>query len=142
MDMAFIWLIIIIVLIIIEVLTSYLTTIWFVLSGIIALILSYFIDSIFIQFGVFTILGIVFLLITRPIVKKYMVKEKIPTNADRVIGKKGIVTEDIEEDEYGEVKVDGKRWTAYSSKEIKEGSKVEILSIDGVKLKVKEWEEK
>jgi len=140
--MAFIWLIIIIVLIIIEVLTSYLTTIWFVLSGIIALILSYFIDSIFIQFGVFTILGIVFLLITRPIVKKYMVKEKIPTNADRVIGKKGIVTEDIEEDEYGEVKVDGKRWTAYSSKEIKEGSKVEILSIDGVKLKVKEWEEK
>ena len=40
------------------------------------------------------------------------------------------------------VKVDGKRWSAISTKKIKVGRKVEILSIDGVKLHVKEVEEK
>jgi len=53
----------------------------------------------------------------------------------------GIVTEEITKLEPGEVKVDGKKWSAISSKKIKVGSKVEILSIDGVKLNVKEVKE-
>ena len=52
-----------------------------------------------------------------------------------------IVTEEITRFKIGEVKVDGKRWSALSTKKILKGSKVEILSIDGVKLHVKEVKE-
>ena len=78
---------------------------------------------------------------TRKFVEKVKGTDIIPTNLDRVIGKIGIVTSDITKLEPGEVKVDGKKWSATSTKKINVGSKVEILSIDGVKLKVKEVKE-
>ena len=43
--------------------------------------------------------------------------------------------------EPGEVKVAGQRWSAISTKKVKAGSKVEILSIEGVKLHVQEVKE-
>jgi len=132
------WLAIILLLVVIEVSTVQLTTVWFVVSGIISMILSIFINSIEIQFAIFVIGGIVLLFTTRPyLMKKLKVKES-RTNLDRVIGMNGVVTQDIEKLSPGEVKVDGKRWTAISDKEIKKGKVVEILKIEGVKLKVKE----
>ena len=68
-------------------------------------------------------------------------REEVPTNLDMVVGKTGVVTEKIEKDGIGEVKVLGKKWSAYSDKEIKENSKVKVLSINGVKLKVEEIKE-
>ena len=136
--MVWIWLGIVIFLIFIEVITVGLTTVWFVISGFVSLILSLFIDSIEIEFGVFVLLGVLLLITTRPyLVKKLHIKES-KTNLDRVIGMIGIVTEDISNLSPGEVKVDGKRWTAISDSDIKAGSKVEVLSITGVKIKVKE----
>ena len=60
----------------------------------------------------------------------------ISTNFDRIIGMKGIVTEDITKDNIGEVKVDGKCWSAYSDTNIKKGEPVKVLSINSVKIKV------
>ena len=60
----------------------------------------------------------------------------LKTNFDRIIGMEAIVTEEISKNKIGEVKVDGKRWSAYSDKKIKVGSTVRVLSIEGVKLKV------
>lgn len=136
--MSYMWLIVILLLIIIEAMSINLTTIWFVFSGLVALLLSFFIDSLIIQFSVFVILGLILLIITRPILTKMFKQNKISTNLDRVIGMTGIVTEPIKKNETGEVKVDGKRWTAYADKGIKEGSIVKILKIDGVKVKVEE----
>ena len=108
--MVWIWLGIVIFLIFIEVITVGLTTVWFVISGFVSLILSLFIDSI--------VLGVLLLITTRPyLVKKLHVKES-KTNLDRVIGMRGIVTEDITTLNPGEVKVDGKRWTAISDTDI------------------------
>ena len=132
------WLAIILLLVVIEVSTVQLTTVWFVVSGIISMILSIFMNSIEIQFAIFVIGGIVLLFTTRPyLMKKLKVKES-RTNLDRVVGMNGIVTQDIDKLKPGEVKVDGKMWTAISDKEIKKGKVVEILKIEGVKLKVKE----
>ena len=132
------WLTIILLLVVIEVSTVQLTTVWFVVSGIISMILSIFINSIEIQFAIFVIGGIVLLFTTRPyLMKKLKVKES-RTNLDRVVGMNGVVTQDIDKLKPGEVKVDGKMWTAISDKEIKKGKVVEILKIEGVKLKVKE----
>ena len=135
--MVWIWLSIIIFLIIIEGLTVQLTTVWFVASGIIAMITSIFIDNPTIEFAIFVLGGIFLLITTRPyLMKKLKVKES-KTNLDRVVGMEGIVTEDITKYKLGEVKVDGKRWTAISEDDISVGEIVDIVKIEGVKLKVR-----
>ena len=136
----YMWLAIIILLTLVEVMTINLTTIWFVISGIIALIVSLFIDSFIIEFAIFTIGGILLLIITRPILKKYIHQNNVSTNLDRIIGMEGIVTEKITKNINGEVKVDGKRWTAYADKKIDKDSIVKVLEIDGVKIKVEKVE--
>ena len=133
--MFYFWLILVIFLGMIELITVGLVSIWFVISGIVAMILSFFIDNFVIQFGVFVILGVVLMLFTRKTLEKYFPKP-IKTNLDRVVGLEGIVTEEIRKDSVGEVKVDGKRWSAIADDEIKVGSIVKILHLDGVKLKV------
>lgn len=137
----FMWLIIILFLGFIEAITVNLVTIWFVISGIVSLILSFFIDDFIIQFSVFVILGILLLITTRSWLNKVFKINKYKTNLDRVIGMRGIVTEKIAKNSPGEVKVDGKRWMAVSDKTINVDNDVKILEIDGVKLKVEKWED-
>ena len=48
----------------------------------------------------------------------------------------GVGTQAIKKNDDGEVKVDGKKWTAYADKAIKEGNSVKVLEIKGVKIKV------
>ena len=137
----FMWLIIILFLGFIEAITVNLVTIWFVISGIVSLILSFFIDDFIIQFSVFVILGILLLITTRSWLNKVFKINNYKTNLDRVIGMQGIVTEKITKNSPGEVKVDGKRWMAISDKTINVDNDVKILEIDGVKLKVENWED-
>ena len=136
--MVWIWLGLVITLTLIEVLTTNLVTIWYIASAIISLVLSLFIDSYLIQFAVFVIIGTVLLFTTRDYLVKLLVKKKEKTNLDRVVGMIGIVTEEITKKNPGEVKVDGKKWTAIADKKIKIDSTVKVLEIDGVKLKVEE----
>lgn len=136
MDWIF-WLILVIVLTIIEVATVNLLTIWFVISGIVALILSFFIEDVAIVSTLFAVLGIILLITTRPLLKKYLPTQRERTNIDRVIGMKGIVTEEIKKNVIGEVKVDGKKWSAISNKKIEVGEEVIVDAIDGVKLIVR-----
>lgn len=139
--MFYIWVAIIILLSIVEVMTINLTTIWFVVSGLLALALSFVTDNFMIQLGVFCIGGILLLITTRPLLTKWLSTKKVSTNLDRIIGMRGIVTEEITKNGTGEVKVDGKKWTAYADKKIMVDSTVKVLLIDGVKIKVEEWEE-
>ncbi len=136
--MVWIWVGIIIALTLIEVSTVNLVTVWYVASAIVSLILSFFIDEFFVQFLVFVILGTILLITTRDYLLKLFNKHKEKTNLDRVIGMEGLVTQEISKNKPGEVKVDGKRWTAISNKKIKIDSTVKVLEIDGVKLKVEE----
>ena len=138
--MFYFWLVLIILLGFIEAITINLVSIWFVISGLVALILSFFTDSFTIQFACFVILGIILMLLTRKNLEQKLVKKE-KTNLDRIIGMRAIVTEPIEEMTIGEVKVDGKRWSATSSTTLKVGEKVKILKIKGVKLEVERWEE-
>ena len=134
------WLIIILILSFVEVITINLVTIWFVASAAIALVTSLFIDSFYIQFLVFGICGLIIMVLTRPILKKILKKDNEKTNLDRVIGMNGECTMDISKNKIGEVKVDGKRWSAISSTKILKGEDVVVTDIDGVKLKVKKGE--
>ena len=139
--MFYTWLALVITLSIVEILTVNLVSIWFVASGIIAMIISLITDNITIQITVFVILGLLFMLLTKNIVKK-IVPKKEKTNLDRIIGMEGVVLSKITKNHPGEVKVDGKVWSAIADETIKEDEIVKILEINSTKIKVeivKEW---
>ena len=131
------WLAAIFVLTIAEVSTVSLVSVWFIASACVSLLLSFLVDSFMIQFAFFAILGIILMITTRPILNKWIKPRDIKTNLDRVIGMDGIVTEAIKKNQVGEVKVDGKRWSAISKTSIKVDEEVTIEDIDGVKLIVR-----
>ncbi len=139
--MSLTWMIIFLVLLFIELVTVNLVSIWFAIGAFAAFLVTYITDMVTIQIAVFIVVSSISLILTKKIVKKIKGGKVEATNLDRVIGKIGVVTEEITKLEPGEVKVDGKKWSATSTKKISVGSKVEILSIDGVKLKVKEVKE-
>ena len=134
--MFFLWLIIFIVLIITELLTINLVTIWFAFGALLALVVEVSFSNIVLDTITFVITSFLLIILTKPIIGRLKVKKVEATNLDMVINKIGIVTEDIKQDKIGEVKVLGKRWSAYSNTELKKDEKVKIVSIDGVKLKV------
>ena len=136
--MVWIWLCLVIALTLIEILTTNLVTIWYIVSALVALVLSLFVDNYLIQFSVFVIVGTILLFTTRKYLVKLLVKNKENTNLERVIGMTGVVTEEITKNNIGEVKVDGKRWSAIANKKIKVDSTVKVLEIKGVKLIVEE----
>ena len=139
--MFYIWFTIALVLGIIEISTCNLVSIWFVISALVAMLTTFITDSHYIQIAVFVVLGIVLIPISKKIYKRIKSNNE-KTNFDRIIGMKGIVTEDITKDNIGEVKVDGKRWSAYSDTNISVGEPVKVLSINSVKIKVEKWKEK
>ena len=139
MDWIF-WLVLVIVLTVVELATTNLLSVWFVTSGIVAMILSFFIDDVAIVSTVFAVLGILLLFTTRPLLKRYLPTQRVRTNADRIIGMHGVVTEEIKKNSVGEVKVDGKKWSAISNSKIPVGSEVIIEAIDGVKAVVRKEE--
>lgn len=134
------WAIAIILFGIAEAFTAQLVSIWFLIGAIAALISAICGANLIIQIIVFIAVSILALVITRPLVKKYINPKKEYTNADRVIGQIGIVVEDINNiNATGQVKTDGKIWTARSidNSIISANSEVIIDKIDGVKLIVK-----
>ena len=134
------WFIAFVILLLIELFTVNLVTIWFAIGAVAAIITSIFTDSVLIQSIVFVVVSVISLLITKPLIKKVKKFEVEPTNSDRVIGKVGDVTKKIEKNKYGEVKVYGNTWTASSKDVIEVGERVKVLSIDGVKLIVEKEE--
>lgn len=138
--MLYTWLLIVVLLGILELMTTNLISIWFVISGILTMVISLFTDNLYIQIGVFVMVGVILMPISKRIYKKINTN-KVYTNIDRIIGMQGVVTSSITKHSSGEVKVDGKYWSAYSDSDIPKGEYVKILSINSVKLKVEKWEE-
>jgi len=128
------WFITFLILLVIELFTINLVTIWFALGAFAALISTYITDSLIIQVIVFIVFSVLSLVFTKPLMKRFRGISIIPTNSDRVIGKVGDVIKNIDPDNYGEVKVLGSVWTACSKQTIKKGEKVKVVGIDGVKL--------
>ena len=132
------WIAVIVLAIIFEAQTAAITAIWFVPAGVVSLILALCDVTWQIQVLVFALLSLVLLLFGLLVVKKRVTKKAhTPTNADRIIGMDGMVTEEIDATaSTGEVKADGKRWTARTEdgSVITAGTVVTILRIEGVKV--------
>ena len=103
MEVFYIWLLVAVILGIIEISTTNLVSIWFVISSLLAMVSSLFTDNILIQITIFVLVGVFLMPISRKLYSKIKMNNS-KTNIDRIIGMKGIVTEDIIKDNIGEVK--------------------------------------
>ena len=134
-----VWLIIAGLFFIGEIITVGFLVFWFGVGALIAMIVSFFTSNIIIQTTVFVISSAILLLATKPFVKKFVDVKPTKTNAFSIIGKKALVTKEINSHSVGQIKINGEVWSAESQDNdtIEEGSEVEILWINGVKAIVK-----
>ena len=132
----YIWLAVEIALALLEIATTSLVSIWFVVGSLFAFAASFITDSFIAQLVVFSIVSGVALAVTRPLAKKVLGRRPVPTNMDMLIGKICVVTEDIHPDSKGRVKVDGLLWAASSDELLKKGDHAKIRRITGATLEV------
>ena len=132
------WLIIAGLCVIVESFTLGFFVFWFSIGALLALIVSLFTTNIVIQSVVFVVSSTILLLLTKPLIKKFVKAPKTKTtNVYSIIGKEGIVLESIDNlNSTGKVKVKGELWSAVADTDIEKGSKIKVISINGVKLKV------
>ncbi len=137
-DMAMIvWIAAMVVFGVVEAVTVGLVSIWFVLGSAAGLIAAICEAPIWLQVLLFFIVSIAALIATRPLVRKMMGKNIVPTNADAVLGREARVTEAIDNTvPSGAVYVDGKTWSARSEsgETLPEGTLVRTVRMEGVKL--------
>ena len=133
------WLIVAVVLGMIEAATANLVTVWAAIAALAAAVCAAFGAGGYALFAVFVVVTAVLLILTRPLAKQIMLKKAVPTNADRIIGAEGIVTERIKPlENKGQIKVMGQVWSAKSAddKVIEVGTKVTVTALEGVKAVV------
>ncbi|MDP4118638.1 MAG: NfeD family protein [Bacillota bacterium] len=140
----FIWSLAIIVFAAVEAATAQLVSIWFVIGSVGGLVGALLGAAVATQIIIFIVISLLVLIFTRPLVKKIRGREIVPTNADSLIGKVTVVTQDIDPiKETGTVKLSGIEWSAKSidGSKINAGELVKIRNIEGVKLIVNRQEE-
>lgn len=121
-----IWIALTVVFIIIEAATVQLTTVWFAIGAAVALVLDLCGLPLWVQIVVFVLVSVLALILSRPLLRRLRKKGATPTNADRNIGREGIVTERIDElAGTGRITISGISWAARSS----DGSVIEKDSV-------------
>ena len=136
-----VWLALLIIFAVAEAATVGLTSVWFAIGSLGALVCALAGGNIWLQLGIFIVLSLVCLVALRPLAKKYLNTRVEPTNADRVIGQEARVTQDIDNIQgTGAVTIGGVTWTARSEHDtpIPAGAMVRGLRIEGVKVIVEE----
>lgn len=137
-----VWLAVVVIATVIELVSLDMTSVWFAISGLVALVLSAF-DKInwIVQLIVFVVLSAALIIGLRPIARKLLLKHmNEKTNADSLIGKKVYMLSTASFGQMGSVKIADVIWSAVPENEqetIEKGQIVEIVSISGNKLIVK-----
>ena len=146
-----VWLALMIVMVIVECMGPALVSIWFAAGALVSLILSLFslIPGVtipwWVQVIVFVVVSAITLLALRPLSKRYLKRNIVNSNVDSLVGKRGLLEEEIKPFEPGVCKINDVSWTAISTngkETIAVKSVVEVVAIQGNKLLVKKVEEK
>lgn len=140
------WLALFVVLLVIEIITMGLTTIWFAAGALIAFVAGILGFGVTVQVVVFIVVSAVLLIMTRPLAVKYFNQERQKTNAESLIGQQALVIEDIDTLEAkGRVEIRGMEWAAKTDEpdgKIAKNTVVVVNGIQGVKLIVRDREER
>lgn len=124
-----------------EIIIPSLITIWFALAAFVLVVISFFniiIFSPFMEWKFFIFLSILFLVITRPLNKKYFHNRKQEFRGD-YLGKELMIDKVIRTGYY-EARFKGSIWTLLSEDILEVGDKVRIISFEGNRIVVKKKE--
>ena len=140
-----IWLGLFILLLVIEIITVGLTTIWFAAGAQAALAANVLGADLIIQIIIFLAVSIVLLIFTRPWAEKHLNRKRVRTNYEREIGKVIRITEKVDNlNQTGKSVVDGQEWTVRSKNDseiFEAGALARVAAVSGVKLIVEKCEE-
>ncbi|MBQ2287544.1 MAG: NfeD family protein [Lachnospiraceae bacterium] len=132
------WLVAFGVLLLVEILTLGLTTIWFAAGALAAFLMAALSLPLMVQIVVFLMVSALLLIFTRPVMTKHLNAKTTKTNAESLVGDKARVLIPVNNlKEEGQVMVNGMEWTARSTKDevtFQKDEMVRIAGISGVKL--------
>lgn len=138
------WLVALAILLVIEIATLGLTTIWFAGGALAAFVASMIGAGLGMQFALFIIVSFILLFSVRPYAQNFFNNQRTKTNYESLIGAEARVTEEINNfRETGNAVINGLEWTARADGKqiIPVDSSVTVLRIQGVKLIVTEKKE-
>lgn len=139
------WLVLFVILLLIEIVTLGLTTIWFAGGALAAFVCGWIGFGLTVQVIVFLVVSVVLLVLTRPIVVKHFNQDRQKTNVESLIGQQALVLEDIDTlHAKGRVEIKGQEWWARTEDtegKIAKDTVVIVEAVEGVKLIVKAKEE-
>jgi len=141
MALKLIWTGLLVAFVIGEAVTVGLSSIWFAVGALPALICALLDGPLWLQIGLFLVVSGLSLLAFRPLATKYLNSRVEPTKADRIIGREAMVTEDIHNIHgKGAIRIGGMTWSARSEDDtpISAGTLVRVLRIEGVKVYVEQ----
>ena len=135
---AIVWLAVAIVLLVVEIITLGLTTIWFAGGALVACVAAALQADFLVQMILFLVVSVMLLFFTRPVAMRYMNKDRTKTNSESLVGKEAVVLQEINNlKASGQVQLNGIEWTARAENMedvIEKGAIVCIKKIEGVKL--------
>ena len=140
MEIYVVWFVVALVLLIVELFTASFGVVCFSFGAAAAGIAAYFGLGTVWQLALFSVVSFIAFVFVRPVIVKFLLKKKdeVVTNADAVVGRVGVVTEEINSvKNTGRVKIDGDDWKAEASEIIAVGEKVEVINRDSLILNVK-----
>ena len=137
-----IWLIVAIILVIIEICTVAFGSICFAIGAAFSALAAGLGLSLTWQIVIFALVSLLTFIFLRPIAIRFLDKksQNVRTNADALVGRKGIVSERIDAAQHtGRVAIDGDDWKAVAidGSVIEKGAEVEVIKRDSIILFVK-----
>lgn len=110
------------------------------IGAFLTVIFSPILCSLGLQIVVFAVLSVVSIFFVRPVMIRFLHKEHNErlSNVDALIGRVGVVIEDIKGESNGYVKIDGDEWRAVScdSRDILNGERVRVVKMDSLVIMV------
>ncbi len=122
-----IWLLLAGGLFIAEMLTLTFYLLWLGIGAIVGAGVALFVPNLWVQVVCASIVSLILIAFSKPIVRKLRIGKGYEDAVDTIVGKTGIVIQDITEEMNGIVKIGGDAWSATASEAIAQGEKVVIV---------------
>lgn len=137
MEQLILWGCLFVVFVIAESVSAQLISIWFAAGSLISFLMALFTDSWVLQILAFILVSVALLLLTRPLLKKFIAPKMVKTNAaDSLPGKECVVLQEINNLQgTGRISDEGLSWNARSEDPdqiIPEHATVRVVRLQGV----------
>ncbi len=138
------WIALLIILLVVEIITVGLTSIWFAGGALIAIFAERLGAPVWLQIVIFFAVSLILLYFTRPWAVRYVQSKNVKTNYEEIEGKTVRVTQRVDNiAETGMAVYNGMDWTARAEEDevtFEEGEAATVVDVRGVKLILKKEE--